>query len=329
MTMLSPRDAYSLWDDVPGALVKAVQEAVFDFAAGEMKPWAYYPGVFTGVLANSEPGLGAIVYFVGSAIDVVYRTGPDAGDIRWFVDGVAQSDISAYAASETWETLHLDDLIDGVIHVLELRNTESATAPGNENIMALGNFTVTGTAPAAAGFPDLLEGVWKVSITVKDDKGKRSTHSLYLPMDSYTYTEAVSYAHDYALTISLLVGGQIIKVKLATELTDMYLPAAEPEPDSDVEEGLRATYRVYKPSGAVYKRIGFRSTLATWKDEYLLPPDQFEELRKPTFHPDVTAWRNLMSMATTLGYPSNPSDRRGWKIAYFKKSYQVFRKSRK
>ncbi|MBN1286271.1 MAG: hypothetical protein JXB47_12810 [Anaerolineae bacterium] len=320
---IGTQEAFSLWDTGAGALLRAGAELVWDFVTGNPKPWAYYPGVAAGVLANSEPGMGAVVYFIGSAIDVAYRKGPDASDIAWFVDGLAQTDLSAALAAEAWETFHLDGLVEGVVHKLEFRNIPSVTYPGNANIMALGGVTVTGTAPRASGFAsELVSNVWEFKIVVKDAKNKTSTHTLYLPVAEYDYPAASYYANQYALAISELLDGVVKKVTLLREVGVADLPI-EPQATADVEEGLKSIYNL-NPT-----RFTFSATLATWKDAYLLPPDTFEHLRKPTFDPEVTAWRNLMTMAQTLGYPANPCDRRGLKITSYRKSYQVFKKSRK
>ncbi|MCZ7545745.1 MAG: hypothetical protein M5R40_20495 [Anaerolineae bacterium] len=43
-----PHRAFSLWDTLSGALLRASHEALFDFDKATPKPWAYYPGVAGG-----------------------------------------------------------------------------------------------------------------------------------------------------------------------------------------------------------------------------------------------------------------------------------------
>lgn len=318
--MLSPNDAYSLWDSVPGALLRAAQELLWDFSSGDMKSWAYYPGVFTGVLACNELGLGAVIYVVGSAVDIIYRTGPDASDIAYFVDGVAQTDISAYAAAEAWETLHIGDLIDGVIHSIELRSTESAAAPGNESVFSLANVTVTGEEPRAVPFSTfLISDTWEVSNVVEDAKGQISTHSYYLP-SSFSYDDVVYFAQDYAHRASELVGGIIKDIKVNRRILPQYLPDT-PLPESDVEETMTLVYGLEDPN------LTFRHSLATWRSDYTRP-DISNERRVPTDDTEVFYLTDLMLGAQALGYPSNPCDRRGMSVANLKDAYQVFKKSR-
>lgn len=315
-----PHRAFSLWDALGGALVRAAHEALFDFDKNNPKPWAYYPGVATGVIANNMTGAGAVIYFVGATIDVVIRHGPNASDIGWFIDGVAQADISAYAASEAWEHLHLSDLVQGVVHTLQLFNKPSASQPDNDGVMTIGEVMVSGDDPRAAPFAsELSAAVWTLTFTIRDENAKDSTHSVYLPMAHYEYDDASYFAELYVQRLEPLLRGVIRTVTIARTLYTAAIAAAQPGIGSDINRGMYVNYRVYGSGGE------YAHTLATYDEAYTIP-DWGGGDRVPHWEdPEVSAFFDLMASAVSEGFPANPCDRRGQIITGIAKAYQSYR----
>lgn len=315
-----PRYVFSLWDTVAGALLRAGHELLFDFDKGNPKPWAYYPGVAGGVLANNMPGMGAVIYFVGSAIDIVFRKGPNASDIGWFVDGVAQADISAFAASEVWETLHLGDLVEKVVHTIKLVNKPSASHPDNDGVMGIGQVTVTGEQPRAAPFESELSAtVWTLVYTIRDGNGKDSAHAVYLPMAVYEYADASYFAELYAQRLQPLIGGVIRSISIARTLKTPRMPGSAADPASDVNTGMYVSYVVPGYGGE------YAHTLATWDEAYTIP--EWDNGKRVPYwtNEDVIAFFDLMINATEEGFPANPCDRRGTPITSIAKAYQKYK----
>jgi hypothetical protein len=157
---------------------------------------------------------------------------------------------------------------------------------------------------------------WKLTIVIKDEKGSRSTLSLYLPTYYFTYQQAVAFAEDYIPTLGDVITGEVNKVTLSI---DLGLSAGAAGPDSDVEAKM-GMILVVKPwdhiSLTEQENRGRRKTItqniATW-DENLTYASPLTEKRLPMFwDPLVIAFDNRYFAAVSLGHPANPSDGGRW-----------------
>lgn len=164
--------------------------------------------------------------------------------------------------------------------------------------------------------------IWRVNITIKDDKGQRSIHSFHLPYtDLETITEArqnpVAYVEAYALALGDIITGQIERIGLTLTLDIPSGLRPTPDPASDVEEGAKVVFQTVEGTYSTMRVPTFR--------EMFVNPDG--SLAAAT---EVVAWQELITQPEEL--PANwslgPCDNRGADIVAVRRAGESFTSSR-
>jgi hypothetical protein len=149
MTMIyEPQLIFNASDAVGGAIVKAAAFAAADFVAGMGKPWSFYVGMAFGgaAMATGIPGAATTLYIIGDSLDFWIFKSPDASEVRWFLNGIQQTSIDTYAATEGWELLQNTILNPNGVNTLQFINFGVSPNGGATGIpfLGLGDFLVYG-----------------------------------------------------------------------------------------------------------------------------------------------------------------------------------------
>lgn len=127
-----PRQVLNVRNDAEAAFAQVLTLAGLDFIAGNNKRWSFYLGVYLGKMAAATgiPGASATLYVVGDTVDFLLFKNPDGSDARVFLNGIAHSDFTTYAASTAWEALQIS-LVPGQVNRLDIMNlgTSNPTHP--------------------------------------------------------------------------------------------------------------------------------------------------------------------------------------------------------
>lgn len=263
------------------APVQAGLLAAVDYVANGSKPWSFYAGVAFGTsvaVATSIPGAAATLYIAGDILDAAFFKSPDSSNVRIFLNGVAYSSLETFATSATWEyfQLALDDGINRIDFVNEGTGTNNSTGipwmgigPFNVISNVFGKKTKAQEVPIV-GSENLM--IWRVTYTIRDDKGANARMSYRLGVDSsWVFSEPTSSPEAFAIHIAELldphINGQIVNVNLSLDIgPDVFTPGALkafPNPESDVEAGLRIPWTVNGNHPNVYM------TIPTFSEAYL------------------------------------------------------------
>lgn len=158
---------------------------------------------------------------------------------------------------------------------------------------------------------------WKISVSIKDDKGKRSTLSYYLA-DEVEFSEVETYARDHALTLNPLIEGAIVKINVSH---DIGLPAglrAEPNPVADVEEKMKLSFLTDDLKTVTHAIPTFSRSFSAYNFG--------EERVLDLLEPEAAAYLSLLLAASDSAYTfDSPVDNRGGSYLRLKKTAMKWR----
>ena len=327
--MYFPYAAYMyLYEALTGGLTAAAVAATQDtFQSGELRGWEYYAGVVAGgALSTSFPGATLAFYAAAEAVDILVLKSPEGSSIDLFLDGVAVTTISTYAATQVWDTVNVS-LGDRLAKV-ELRN--KPPTPGNPNEandwawMAVGGFSlIAGTIitdpylEERASFPE--KSPYSITLTIKDGKEKTSTMSLYYPYIA-TLDTVTAYVQAFIDALIPCIDGAVVGATVNLPVYFDY--SGVPEAAADREQKMRYSVATTGAKGQIV-------TIPSWNELYTsLIPFQKTLKRRDSLAPQVATFRNILTGAKTLGFVSNPCDARGDVFKSISKSEYKFRKAR-
>lgn len=165
--------------------------------------------------------------------------------------------------------------------------------------------------------------MWKISYTIKDEKGATAIMSINLPdVDLITITDLadspLAFASEFAAVIDPLINGQIVAINANVHVA---LPAgikAAPELSSDVEEGATFTWVTADKFTSQMRVPTFRETLINGQIVDLTNAAVIEFLEMVTIPEELPAdW----SIA--------PTDARGNDIVGLVRAKENFKRSRR
>jgi hypothetical protein len=157
-----------------------------------------------------------------------------------------------------------------------------------------------------------------VAYTIKDAKGKTSTQLLNFP-DSTDITVLKTFVSSTATMINNIIKGKIVEagIGLSVDISGATIRAT-PDPDSDVEEGARFSWRT-----AVNSLTRFR--LPTFDEAKLVSGTT----QVDTADSDISAFTARIISGQTVGLINvSPSDDRGEDITTLEAAVESFQSSR-
>jgi hypothetical protein len=97
--------------------------------------------------------------------------------------------------------------------------------------------------------------VWKITYTIKDEKGRRGNVSIYTAEPDLQYVSVL--ARDFAIALDSIVSGVIVAATVSASLNLGFIPelAGSPEPDADVEEKYVISLKTWAGSGSRFGKM--------------------------------------------------------------------------
>ncbi|XWX02998.1 hypothetical protein VZO05_10840 [Aggregatilineales bacterium SYSU G02658] len=153
-----------------------------DHANRTPKPWAYYAGVLAGAtaIASGIPNASLTIYVAASALDMFIFKSPEGGLVDVFIDGVAATNFTTFAANQIWEAYQVNvNSPDRPVAVeFRTRPTDANGDPVSVNWFSVSRFTpVGGVIMPRAQFREAPP--WEVTIASRNSAGRRRSFKLY------------------------------------------------------------------------------------------------------------------------------------------------------
>lgn len=216
-----PLQIFNVKENIAYGVIRALVQLAGDFIAGNLKPWAFYPGVALGNMAAATgiPGAAATIYVVGDTVDALLFHSPDGSEVRVFLNGVVVTSIDTYAAAATWELLNINGLLGGITNRIDFENLGNTNPEASgANWLALGPITVNGaTASAQSASGDFMDTV-AFRIQDAEDNSPMTTLPVYIPSGlSVPTLQAIADA--FAPEIDDVTGGFIAEINVTLSLT--------------------------------------------------------------------------------------------------------------
>jgi len=212
-----------------------------DHATRTPKPWTYYLGVGVGgaAVASGIPNASLIVYCAASALDLLIFKSPEGGLVDVFIDGIASTNFTTYAANTIWETYQVNvDSPDQTVAV-EFR-TRTQDADGNPyavNWFSVASFTpVGGTIQPRVTWNE--SPPWELTVALRDDRRRRSSFKLYIPYWAEA-AEVERYLRELVVRLHPVVGGRFVGATMSRALV---ANSMEPADYQDAAFCGRATF---------------------------------------------------------------------------------------
>lgn len=216
----NPAPIFNVQNALSGAFVKAGQELAFDFLAQENKPWTYYVGNVFGhaAAATGIPGAAAILYVVGDTLDFYVLKTPEGSDVRLFLNGVQQTSIPTFAATEAWELITGLVLENNRINEIRFENGD----PSEDNETGVSWMTL-GPVEVQNGYALEAYNVAYNTITFRTqdtetDGDKTKALPINLPT-GFTLAQYQAWATAAAPIIDAALDSKIVAIDMTVNLT--------------------------------------------------------------------------------------------------------------
>lgn len=273
-----------------------------DHANRTAKPWTYYAGVLAGAtaVASGIPNASLVVYCAASALDILFFKSPEGGLVDVFIDGVAATNLTTFAANQIWENYQVS--VNGTPErpsrvEFRTRPTDANGDPVSVNWFSVAGITpVDGTIVERAEFAESVP--WQITITSRDASRRKRSTTFHYP-----YWASREQVEQYALA-----------------LVDALQPVTAATFESVVVSRPLITNASAAPVARAAGRMVFTlDTPATttsivsfpsWREDYTII-SRATGKRLPAFAPEVDAVRAILINARDAGHPSNSCDARG------------------
>lgn len=197
-----------------------------DHANRTPKPWAYYAGVLAGAtaIASGIPNASLTIYVAASALDMFIFKSPEGGLVDVFIDGVAATNFTTFAANQIWEAYQVNvNSPDRPVSVeFRTRPTDANGDPVNVNWFSVSRFTpVNGTILPRTQFREAPP--WEVTIAMRDSSKRRRSFKLHFSyyVDSNVLERYIRDLVDVLrpVTVGRFVGATISRPLIENDLT--------------------------------------------------------------------------------------------------------------
>jgi hypothetical protein len=191
-----------------------------DHATRTPKPWTYYLGVGVGgaAIASGIPNASLIVYCAASALDLLIFKSPEGGLVDVFIDGIAATNFTTYAANAIWEAYQVNVGSPDQTVAVEFR-TRTQDADGNPyavNWFSVASFTpIGGTIQPRVTWNE--SPPWELTIALRDDRRRRSSFKLYIPYWAEA-AEVERYLRELVERLQPVTGGRFVGATMSRAL---------------------------------------------------------------------------------------------------------------
>lgn len=291
-------------------IVDAVIAAIDDFVAQANKPWTYYLGVGIGGMigATGLPDAVATAYVVCNSLDVYLFHSPQGGLVKFYVDGLLQATIDAYAGT-AGEVLHSITLANDILHRIDIVN--GPPGPSNSSgfsWLGIGQLTANNGYIAERG---TLMTTDILSYGIVDGDGDHKSVPIYIP-HGLTLAQMQTFATAQAALLNAVIDGMIDSITATFTLT---IPGGLNGTPANGVEAQKGALLDFVASGTPYK---FGLYVPTWKPSLFTGDNANLNDSGP-----VDAFVGSMVAGAT---PAFPSDKYGNDLTGIVRAVKRFRK---
>lgn len=296
-------------------IVTATTVAAIDLArdVDRNSPW-FYAGVALGgaAVATGWPYAAATLYVVGDVLSARVFKSEKSSNLDILLNGVSYGSLETFAAAQVWDVfqVNLESGLNRVDFVSQGPgpNNITGTGPDAVPVTAIGQIEITGGDEELLELP-AAEDVMKITYTIRDDKGAKGYHSIYVPHPGYgadIEDDPLYLAQVYAEFLDERIYGQIVNctVTMQPSLTRLSNFAASA---ADVEEKVRLYY----------------ASERNHNDDY------YHDIPTADHEADLEMYHEIGQFLTTGGGQHNLriTDRRG-NYLFYRDAKRVFKASR-
>ncbi|MFQ3645668.1 MAG: hypothetical protein SNJ83_10685 [Aggregatilineales bacterium] len=244
-----------------------------DHANRTPKPWTYYLGVAAGAtaIASGIPNASLILYCAASALDLLIFQSPEGGLVDVFIDGVAATNFTTFAANQIWEAYQVS--VNGSAENVRRVEFVTRATDANGDPVSVNWFSVAGITPVDGSIvtrPAWTESPpWQVTITLRDQRGRRGTMSFHVPyfVTGTDLERFVKYFVDVGL--KRVAVGRVIAVNITRRL--LADDRLSPEDDGTVFGRARLTFTDNNDQELVLSVPCWRESLTKVDDKSRIP----------------------------------------------------------